>query len=77
MDATSAFLQKDKAALISARDAIHAAPSTAANDILRTKSQVLVDNFGSSYRKAWEAAANVAVPVSDLVDQLVPKRKGE
>ena len=77
IDATAAFLREDKAALISARDDIQAAPSTGANDILRTKSQVLVNKFGSSYRKAWEAAANVAVPVNDLVDELVPNGKSE
>ena len=77
MDATAAFLRGDKSALVAARDAINAAPSTGANGILRTKSQVLLNNFGSSYRKAWQAAANVAIPMNELVDELVPNGQGE
>ena len=76
MKANEAFLREDKAALIAARDAINAAPSTGPNGILQTKVQVLVNNFGSSYKKAWKAASNVAIPMNDLVDELVPAGRG-
>jgi len=75
--ANEAFLRGDKTALIAARDAINAAPSTGPNGILQTKAQVLVNNFGSSYKKAWKAASDVAIPMHDLVDELVPAGKGD
>ena len=72
--ATQAFLEGNEAALKSAQESIMKAKKSSANDILRMKIQVLRNRFGSSYRNAWIAAANVAVPTSDLVDELVPRQ---
>ena len=74
--ATQAFLEGDEAALKAAQASIMKAEKSSANDILRMKIQVLRNRFGSSYRNAWLAAADVAVPTSDLIDELVPHTAG-
>ena len=72
--ATQAFLEGNETALIAAQESIMKAEKSSANDILRMKIQVLRNRFGSSYRNAWTAAANVVVPTSDLIDELVPQQ---
>ena len=72
--ATQAFLEGNETALIAAQESIMKAEKSSANDILRMKIQVLRNRFGSSYRNAWIAAANVVVPTSDLIDELVPQQ---
>ncbi len=71
--ATQAFIEGDEAALKKAQISIMKAEKSSTNDILRMKIQVLRNRFGSSYRNAWIAAADVAVPTSDLIDELVPR----